>query len=303
MKVVFMGTPDFAVPALKALARFHDVICVYTQPPRPAGKGYQLRSSPVQKAAEELGIPVRFPTTLKSVDEQIEFQELKADVAVVCAYGLILPKAILEAPRLGCINIHASLLPRWRGAAPIQRAIEAGDKQSGVTIMQMETGLDTGPMLMKETVYITPTTTAGILHDALSEIGADLIIRVLAEHPTPVAQPEEGVTYASKIQKSEALIDWTQEATTVLRKILAFNPFPGAYFIYKEERIKVFEAVVEEMTTTEKAGTLIDNQLRVACGNGTVLRLIQLQREGKKVLLADDFIKGMPMKRGEMIAI
>ncbi len=303
MKVVFMGTPDFAVPALKALARFHDVICVYTQPPRPAGKGYQLRSSPVQKAAEELGIPVRFPTTLKSVDEQIEFQELKADVAVVCAYGLILPKAILEAPRLGCINIHASLLPRWRGAAPIQRAIEAGDKQSGVTIMQMDTGLDTGPMLMKETVYITPTTTAGILHDALSEIGADLIVRVLAEHPTPVAQPEEGVTYASKIQKSEALIDWTQEATTVLRKILAFNPFPGAYFIYKEERIKVFEAVVEKMTTTEKAGTLIDNQLRVACGNGTVLRLIQLQREGKKVLLADDFIKGMPMKRGEMIAI
>lgn len=303
MKVVFMGTPDFAVPALKALAQFHDVICVYTQPPRPAGKGYQLRSSPVQKAAEELGIPVRFPTTLKSVDEQIEFQELKADVAVVCAYGLILPKAILEAPRLGCINIHASLLPRWRGAAPIQRAIEAGDKQSGVTIMQMDTGLDTGPMLMKETVYITPTTTAGILHDALSEIGADLIVRVLAEHPTPVAQPEEGVTYASKIQKSEALIDWTQEATTVLRKILAFNPFPGAYFIYKEERIKVFEAVVEKMTTTEKAGTLIDNQLRVACGNGTVLRLIQLQREGKKVLLADDFIKGMPMKRGEMIAI
>lgn len=303
MKVVFMGTPDFAVPALKALARFHDVICVYTQPPRPAGKGYQLRSSPVQKAAEELGIPVRFPTTLKSVDEQIEFQELKADVAVVCAYGLILPKAILEAPRLGCINIHASLLPRWRGAAPIQRAIEAGDKQSGVTIMQMDTGLDTGPMLMKETVYITPTTTAGILHDALSEIGADLIVRVLAEHPTPVAQPEEGVTYASKIQKSEALIDWTQEATTVLRKILAFNPFPGAYFIYKEERIKVFEAVVEKMTTTEKVGTLIDNQLRVACGNGTVLRLIQLQREGKKVLLADDFIKGMPMKRGEMIAI
>lgn len=306
MKVIFMGTPDFSVPVLEALAAHHDVICVYTQPPRPAGKGYQLRPSAVQAKAEELGIEVRYPVSLKSVDEQVDFAALKADVAVVCAYGLILPRPILEAPTFGCINVHASLLPRWRGAAPIQRAIQAGDTKTGVTIMQMDVGLDTGDMLMQESVQIDACTTTPVLHDALSALGADLIIKTLANLSdiTPQKQPQEGVTYAAKLNKAEALIDWHKSADELEHKIRAFQPVPGTYFIYKDERIKVLEACVASSESHEaEAGTVInENPLVVACGTG-VLKLNRLQREGKKAMAAEDFQKGYTIHQGESLAL
>lgn len=306
MKVVFMGTPDFCVPVLENLAKHHDVICVYTQPPRPAGKGYQLRPTPIHTKAEEMGIPVRHPASLKSIDEQVEFFALNADVAVVCAYGLILPQAVLDAPKFGCINIHASLLPRWRGAAPIQRAIQSGDDKTGITIMQMDAGLDTGDMLMTGEIEITNCTTTPVLHDALSEMGADLIIKTLAnlENIMPVSQPEQGATYASKLQKSEALIDWKQSADQIDRNIRAFTPFPGTYFMYKDERIKVLEACVAASDSKEAmAGTVInESPFMVACGQG-VLKLNRLQREGKKTVSAEDFQKGYTIAVGENLAL
>lgn len=300
MRVVFMGTPDFAVPVLEKLSQYHEVICVYTQPPRPAGKGYKLKPSPVHVMAESLGIEVRTPVSLRKQEEQERFASLNADVAIVCAYGLILPAAILKAPRLGCINTHASLLPRWRGAAPIQRAILAGDKQSGVTIMQMDTGLDTGDMLMVGMCDITPDTTAQMLHDELSAIGAELVIKTLEKIPLPQKQPTEGITYAEKIQKNEALIDWTQSAEEIKRHIMAFNPYPTAYTFFKGERIKIFNAVVLSENTDEAVGTLIDDNLTVACGNKTVLRITQLQREGKKILNASEFVIGRLLKEGDV---
>lgn len=300
MRVVFMGTPDFAVPVLEKLSQYHEVICVYTQPPRPAGKGYKLKPSPVHVMAESLGIEVRTPVSLRKQEEQERFASLNADVAIVCAYGLILPAAILKAPRLGCINTHASLLPRWRGAAPIQRAILAGDKQSGVTIMQMDTGLDTGDMLMVGMCDITPDTTAQMLHDKLSAIGAELVIKTLEKIPLPQKQPTEGITYAEKIQKNEALIDWTQSAEEIKRHIMAFNPYPTAYTFFKGERIKIFNAVVLSENTDEAVGTLIDDNLTVACGNKTVLRITQLQREGKKILNASEFVIGRLLKEGDV---
>ncbi len=304
MKIVFMGTPDFSVPVLQALAEHHQVICVYCQPPRPAGKGMKLRPSPVQVKAESLGIPVRTPKSLKSVEEQQSFADLQADVAVVCAYGLILPQAVLDAPKLGCINVHASLLPRWRGAAPIQRAIEAGDTRSGVTIMQMDAGLDTGDMLLHGTVEITPQTTAQMLHDQLSVLGADLIVRVLENIPTPQPQPEEGVTYAHKLSKAEALINWNLPADVIERQIRAFNPFPGAYFICRGERIKVFEATVEPPTDTAiMHGFVLDDELLVGCGEGTALRLKTVQREGKRPTSAQDFLRGFELKKGAPLAV
>ena len=306
MKVVFMGTPDFCVPVLENLAKHHDVICVYTQPPRPAGKGYQLRPTPIHTKAEEMGIPVRHPASLKSIDEQVEFFALNADVAVVCAYGLILPQAVLDAPKFGCINIHASLLPRWRGAAPIQRAIQSGDDKTGITIMQMDAGLDTGDMLMTGEIEITNCTTTPVLHDALSEMGADLIIKTLAnlENIMPVSQPEQGATYASKLQKSEALIDWKQSADQIDRNIRAFTPFPGTYFMYKDERIKVLGACVAASDSKEAmAGTVInESPFMVACGQG-VLKLNRLQREGKKPVSAEDFQKGYTIAVGENLAL
>lgn len=282
MKVVFMGTPDFAVPVLEKLAEKHQVVCVYTQPPRPAGKGYKLTPSPVHQKAEEFGISVRTPVSLRKSEEQQAFADLQADVAVVCAYGLILPQAILDAPKKGCINIHASLLPRWRGAAPIQRAIQAGDTQSGVTIMQMDAGLDTGDMLLVETCPIQSDTTAQMLHDTLSEMGARLIIQALDLDLKPIAQPTEGITYAEKIQKSEALINWNLSATQICRNIMAFNPYPTAYTLYKGERIKIFTAVAMDEITDKSAGTILDEDLKIACGNGTVLKVLTLQRAGKK---------------------
>jgi len=304
MKIVFMGTPDFSVPVLEALTQKHEVICVYCQPPRPAGKGMKLRPSPVQNKAESLGIPVRTPKSFKSVEEQLAFEELKADVAVVCAYGLILPISVLKAPKFGCINVHASLLPRWRGAAPIQRAIEAGDDVSGVTIMQMDAGLDTGDMLLKAEVPITPLTTAGMLHDQLSELGAKLIVDVLDEMPVPIPQPQEGANYAQKIQKSEALINWNLPADIIERKIRAFNPFPGAYFICRGERIKIFEAVIEKPTDFSVLhGTVLDDNLLISCGEGTALRLKTVQREGKRITSAEDFLRGFELKKGALLAV
>lgn len=299
MRVVFMGTPDFSVPVLKALMSKHEVVCVYTQPPRPAGRGQKLTPSAVQKEAEANGIMVRYPVSLKSESEQKLFEMLNADVAVVCAYGLILPNAILSAPKLGCINVHASLLPRWRGAAPIQRAIMAGDKQSGVTIMQMEAGLDTGDMLLSESTPITEHTTAGQLHDKLSEIGADLILKVLDKMPTPVPQPFEGVTYAHKITKEDCLIDWTKTADVVSAQIRGLSPFPKAYFNYNGESIKVLQATVMPDLTKEPVGTVLNDDLSVACGLGTVVRLEQLQRAGKGVVERADFLRGFPIKAGE----
>ena len=303
MKVVFMGTPDFSVPVLEALAAHHEVICVYTQPARPAGRGNKLVPSPVQQAAEKLNIPVRTPVSLRKDNATQEFQELGADVAVVCAYGLILPQGVLDAPKMGCINVHASLLPRWRGAAPIQRAIEAGDSQSGVTIMQMDAGLDTGDMLLKGIVPIDENTTAQVLHDALSKQGAELIIKVLNNMPAPEKQPETGITYAEKIQKSEALIDWTLPAQQIKNKIMAFNPYPAAYFLLNGERIKIFNAKVEEASTNAPAGQVLDDELLIACGNNTALRLTELQREGKKRMFAADLLKGFELKKGFNLAV
>ena len=294
-----MGTPDFSVPVLKALMKKHDVVCVYTQPPRPAGRGQKLTPSPVQKEAEANGIMVRYPVSLKSETEQNLFEMLNADVAVVCAYGLILPLAILSAPKLGCINVHASLLPRWRGAAPIQRAIMAGDKQSGVTIMQMEAGLDTGDMLLSQSTPITEHMTAGELHDKLSQIGADLILKVLDKMPTPVPQPFEGVTYAHKITKEDCLIDWTKPADVVSPQIRGLSPYPKAYFNYNGESIKVLHATVLQNRTSESVGTVLDDNLSIACGLGTVVRLDSLQRAGKGVVARDDFLRGYPIKVGE----
>lgn len=299
MKIIFMGTPDFAVNALRALMTRHEVVCVYTQPPRPAGRGESLRPSPVQIEAEARHIPVRTPDTLKTPEVQEAFKALNADVAVVCAYGLILPQAVLDAPRLGCINIHASLLPRWRGAAPIQRAIQAGDKQSGVTIMQMDAGLDTGAMLMRDSVPIAPDMTAGQLHDKLSEMGARLILKVLDENPRPEKQPD-GATYAEKISKAEAVIDWRLPAEQIERNIRAFNPYPGAYFLWNGERIKVFQARVHE-TVLEKPGTVVDHTLRIACGNGTSVQLLTVQREGKKILSANELLQGFSMPVGAVL--
>ncbi len=306
MKVIFMGTPEFCVPVLENLVKHHEVICVYTQPPRPAGKGYQLRPTPIHEKAEELGIPVRHPVSLRRVGEQVEFFELGADVAVVCAYGLILPQAILDAPKHGCINIHASLLPRWRGAAPIQRSIQSGDNKTGITIMQMDAGLDTGDMLMTGEIPITDCTDTPALHDALSEMGADLIIKTLddLENIKPVPQPSEGATYAEKLQKSEALIDWTLPAVQIDRNVRALKPVPGTYFVYKDERIKVLEACVSSDESKEApAGTVIsESPLMVACGEG-VLKLNRLQREGKKPMAAEDFQKGYTIKAGEKLAL
>lgn len=301
MRVIFMGTPDFSVPVLKALIEHYDVVCVYTQPPRPAGRGQKLTPSPVQVEAEKHNIMVRYPVSLKSESEQKLFEMLNADIAVVCAYGLILPQAILNACPKGCINVHASLLPRWRGAAPIQRAIMAGDTQSGVTIMQMEAGLDTGDMLLSESTPITEETTAGELHDKLSEIGARLILKVLEKMPTPVPQPFEGVTYAHKITKEDCLIDWTKPAPVVCAQIRGLAPYPKAYFNYKEEPIKVLQARIFPQSTRQEPGTILDDKLFVACGLGTVVQLTQLQRPGKSVVDVDSFLNGYPIEAGEKL--
>ena len=271
MRIVFMGTPDFSVPALNSLVDAgHDVVCVYSQPPRPAGRGKKDRPSPVHVRADALGIPVRHPVSLRNPEAQNDFAALKADVAVVVAYGLILPQPVLDAPTYGCLNIHASVLPRWRGAAPIHRAVMAGDAQTGVCIMQMEAGLDTGPVLLCDTQDILATDTTGVLHDRLSQLGSKLIVQSLTQLGAlvPKAQSDVGVTYAAKIDKAEAAIDWTRPAAEVDRQIRGLSPFPGAWFTHQDTRIKV---LMSEMSQGQgPAGHVLDDDLVVACGTGAV---------------------------------
>lgn len=293
-----MGTPEFSVPILNALAGTHEVVAVYSQPPRPAGRGKQPRPSPVQARAEALGLPVRHPTSLRDAQVQAEFTALNADVAVVVAYGLILPQAVLDAPKFGCLNIHASLLPRWRGAAPIHRAIMAGDAQTGVCIMQMAAGLDTGPVLLRASTPIGPEDTTLDLHDRLSQIGADLILQALCELPGLVAQPqpEAGASYAAKIDKAEARIDWTRPAAEVDRLIRGLSPFPGAWCEIAGERVKLLRSrLVSQNSGPEDGapGQVLDG-LRIACGQGTV-QITLAQREGKRPMNAEEFLRGFAM--------
>jgi methionyl-tRNA formyltransferase len=297
MRIIFMGTPDFAVPTLDALnAAGHDIVAVYTQPPRPAGRGKADRPSPVQLRAEALGIEVRSPTSLKSETEQAAFAALEPDCAVVAAYGLILPQAILDAPVWDCLNVHASLLPRWRGAAPIQRAILAGDDETGVTIMAMEAGLDTGDMLAIERVPVGDKD-AGALTAELAAIGARLLVAVLDEpgdYP-PEPQPEAGVTYAAKIDKAEARLDFTRPATEVARQIRAFAPTPGAWFEHAGERIRILAAEAAEGEGVP--GTVFDDALTIACGTGA-LRLLKVQRAGRGVMAPAELLRGFPIPAG-----
>lgn len=305
LKIVFMGTPDFSVPALEAIHNAgHEIRAVYSQPPRPAGRGMAERPSPVHARAAGLGLAVRTPRSLKDAEQQTLFADLGADAAVVIAYGLILPPAILAAPRLGCFNVHASALPRWRGAAPIQRAIMAGDTETAVMVMRMEEGLDTGPVGLTERVPIGADMTAGELHDVLARRGAELIVRALAalEHGTFVAvpQPDEGVTYAAKIDKAEAEIDFAKPASEVHNHIRGLSPFPGAWFEAapaggKPERIKVLRATRAEGRGLP--GVVLDDRLTVACGESAI-RLVEVQRAGKRAMSAEELLRGFTLPPG-----
>ncbi len=299
MRIAFMGTPDFAVPTLDALvAAGHDIAAVYCQPPRPAGRGKAPTPSPVQRRAEALGIAVRHPVTLRDSGEQAMFAALQLDVAVVAAYGLILPQPILDAPRLGCLNVHGSLLPRWRGAAPVQRAILAGDPVTGVTIMQMERGLDTGPMLLTVATAVDGKT-AGELTTELAQSGAALMIRVLADPAAfpPVVQPDEGTTYAAKIDKAEARIDFHQAAGQIERQVRAFNPAPGAWFEHAGERIRILACDVVDAHGLAAPGEVIDERLTIECINGAVRPTI-VQRAGKAAMSAPDLLRGFAIPAG-----
>ncbi|WP_207455307.1 methionyl-tRNA formyltransferase [Azospirillum sp. SYSU D00513] len=309
LRLIFMGTPDFAVPSLNALVEAgHEVVCVYSQPPRPAGRGQQVQKSPVHRFAEERGIPVRTPKSLRNAEAQAEFAELKADAAVVAAYGLILPQPVLDAPRLGCLNVHGSLLPRWRGAAPIQRAILAGDDETGITIMQMDVGLDTGAMLLKEAVPITPATTASSLHDELAALGARMIVEALdgiaAGRLTAEPQPEEGVTYAAKLTREDGRLDWTQPASYVERQVRALTPWPGCWFDAPKaegtERIKVLKAELAPDARTAAPGTVLDDRLTIACAGGAV-RLTSVQRPGKGPVDGAAFLRGFDLPPGSRL--
>lgn len=307
LRVVFMGTPDFSVPTLmEILGQGHEIVGVYTQPPRPAGRGMAVRKSPVHEKAEMLGLPVFTPTSLKETEEQEAFAALQPDVAVVVAYGLLLPKPILDAPTHGCLNVHASLLPRWRGAAPIQRAIMAGDKETGVMVMQMEQGLDTGPVAMGERVTIQPNETAADLHDRLSLLGGDLMVRALAALSRNALgadpQAEEGVLYAAKIDKTEARIDWQKDAKSVHDHIRGLAPFPGSWCEMplggKVQRVKILRSELVE--GSGPAGTILDENLTIACGTGAV-RLLELQRAGKGAMRTDDFQRGAQLAPGTVL--
>ncbi len=291
MRVIFMGTPEFSVPVLEALAARHEVVAVYSQPPRPAGRGKALRPSPVQARAEALGLPVRHPLNFKAAEERAAFADLNADIAVVVAYGLILPQAVLDAPKRGCLNIHASLLPRWRGAAPIHRAILSGDRETGICIMQMEAGLDTGPVLLREKLAIGATETTGELHDRLSAMGARMICETLdrLDSLTPEGQPETGVTYAAKIDKAEAKIDWSRPAAELVRLVNGLSPFPGAWCEVAGERVKLLRA--DLVAGAGEPGTVLQG-FDIACGSGA-LRVLEAQREGKKPMPSAEILKGL----------
>jgi methionyl-tRNA formyltransferase len=306
LRIIFMGTPDFSVPTLRALAEAgHEIAAVYTQPPRPAGRrGLELTPSPVQREAERLGIPVRTPLSLKVPEEQQAFAALEADVAVVVAYGLLLPRAILEAPRLGCFNGHASLLPRWRGAAPIQRAIMAGDAETGMMVMKMDEGLDTGPVALQARVPIGPDMTAGELHDELSSIGGPLMVEAMTQLEqgrlalTP--QAATGVTYAKKIEKAETRIDWSQPAKEVHDRMRGLSPFPGAWCEFeasgRRERLKLLRST--RAAGSGAPGVILDNGLTVACGGGAI-RLLEVQRAGGRAVPAEEFLRGAQLKPGD----
>ena len=297
MRVIFMGSPQFAVPTLDALvAAGHEVIAAYCQPPRAAGRGKALRPTAVQERAEALGITIRSPATLKTAEAQAEFAAFDADVGVVAAYGLILPQAVLDAPVFGCLNVHGSLLPRWRGAAPVQRAIMAGDEVTGVTIMQMEAGLDTGPMLLARTVRID-CKTAGELTVEIAQVGAEVMVEVLGKLGSLplVPQPTEGVTYAAKIAKEEARIDWARPASELVRLVQGLAPFPGAWFQFGDERIKILAAETAE--GSDAAGTIIDERMTIACGDGAVRPLV-MQRAGKSPMSLDELLRGFSIPVG-----
>jgi len=298
MRIIFMGTPAFAVPSLDALvAAGHEIVAAYTQPPRRAGRGKTLTPSPVALRAEALGVPVFTPERLRDPADQAAFAALGADLGVVAAYGLILPPAVLDAPTMGCINVHASLLPRWRGAAPVQRAILAGDTLTGVTIMQMAAGLDTGAMLARSA---TPTEgkTAGELIAELAQIGAELLVQVIAAPPPPVEQGEAGVTYAAKIDKAESRIDWTAAADVVARQVRAFAPAPGAWFEQAGERVRVLAATAIDGGATP--GLVIDTEPTIACGNG-LLRLDRVQRAGRAVMTGAELLRGFALSVGTIL--
>ncbi|MCG7522111.1 methionyl-tRNA formyltransferase [Ruegeria sp. Ofav3-42] len=302
MRVIFMGTPDFSVPVLDALVEAgHEIAAVYCQPPRPAGRGKKDRPTPVHARAEALGLTVRHPDSLKSAEEQDAFEALNADVSVVVAYGLILPQPILDAPKQGCLNIHASLLPRWRGAAPIHRAIMSGDAQTGICIMQMEAGLDTGPVLLREETDIGIEETTDQLHDRLSVMGANLIVEALRDLPnlTPEPQPEVGVTYAAKIDKAEARIDWSRTAVEVDRQIRGLSPFPGAWTEFEGARIKLLASRMAEGQGIP--GQVLDDALTVACGEGAV-DLLRLQRAGKGAQDKETFLRGLSIPAGSRLS-
>ena len=293
MRIVFMGTPDFSVPILQALAAQHEIVAVYSQPPRPAGRGKADRKSPVQQCAETLGLPVRHPVSLRTQSAAEDFAQLQCDVAVVVAYGLILPPAILQAPKRGCLNIHASLLPRWRGAAPIHRAILAGDAETGLCIMQMDEGLDTGAVLLRQATPIRAEETTADLHDRLSTMGADLILQALDRLPNLPLQPQsaEGVTYAAKIDKAEARIDWTLPAEQVDRQIRGLSPFPGAWTMVGDERLKLLRSRLAQGAGA--AGQVLHG-MTIACGSGAV-EITEAQREGKRPASATDLLRGFAL--------
>ena len=300
MRLAFMGSPDFAVPALQALHRAgHDIAAVYCQPPRPAGRGQSLRLCPVHNAAEALGLEVRTHKRLRTdLAAHEAFAGLNLDAAVVAAYGLILPQAMLDAPRRGCLNIHASLLPRWRGAGPIQASVLAGDTETGITIMQMEVGLDTGPMLLREALPIGSADTAATLHDRLAEIGARLVLRALAENPLSTPQPDDGATYAPKLIREDGRLDWNRPAVQIDRQIRAFDPWPGTFSTLNGETLKILSAVVEEATGS--AGTVLDSRLTIACGYGAI-RPTRVQLPGRQAMDADAMLRGRPVPAGTIL--
>jgi len=298
MRIIFMGSPEFAVPSLEALVGAgYEVLAAYCQPPRPAGRGKAERKTAVHQRSEALGIKVRTPKSLKSHEEHARFSALDADLAIVAAYGLILPTPILEAPKAGCINVHASLLPRWRGAAPIQRAILAGDTVSGVTIMRMEEGLDTGPMLLQREVPIVGKNAGQVIQE-LAQLGADALLEWLDKPTPPVPQPEEGATYAAKVSKAEARIDWRRGAGDVVRQVLAFAPAPGARFEANGERLKVLDAELAEGSGAP--GEVLDNRLTIACGQGSI-RPITVQRAGRAPMTAQALLRGFTIPRGTIL--
>ena len=300
MRVIFMGSPDFAVPTLDALVTAgHEVVAAYTQPPRPAGRGKQLHATAVERRAVELAIPVFSPRSLRGEDEQWAFKALGTEIAVVAAYGLILPQAILDGTERGCVNVHASLLPRWRGAAPVQRAIMAGDEVTGVTIMQMEAGLDTGPTLLRREVLIDRKNAAQLTEE-LAKIGAELLVEYLADPDgyRPEPQPEDGVTYAAKIRKEETRIDWSRPARELERHVLGLAPFPGAWFETKGERVKLLDARVVD--GAGRPGEVLDDQLRIACGDGALQPLL-VQRAGKDPVRTEELLRGFAIPKGTIL--